>query len=73
VGVFWRKVLDEGARARLIENMSGHLVNAAEFIQDRAVANFSKCDEEYGRRLREALEKLRKQKSVNKNTSVVFK
>lgn len=59
-GIFWRKVLSEDAKQRLIENMSMHLVNAAEFIQDRAVEMFSKCDEDYGKRLQQALIKLRK-------------
>lgn len=67
-GVFWRKVLDEGAKTRLIENISSHLINAAEFIQDRAVANFSKCDPEYGRRLKEALDKLRKQRNSKRSS-----
>lgn len=62
-GVFWRKVLDQGARERLINNMSAHLINAAEFIQERAVANFTKCDETYGRMLKEALDKLKNQHS----------
>jgi len=62
-GVFWRNVLDEGAKSRLIENISSHLINAAEFIQDRAVANFTKCDADYGRRLKEALDLLRKQRN----------
>lgn len=56
--------MDEGAKERLIENMSMHLVNAAEFIQDRAVEMFSKCDEDYGRRLRDALIKLRQSKDI---------
>jgi catalase len=63
-GVFWRKTLDEAARARLIENMSGHLINAAEFLQLRAIENFSKCDQEYGRRLKEALDKLKNNRTV---------
>ena len=33
VGIFWTKVLDEGARQRLIENIAGHLKNAQPFIQ----------------------------------------
>ncbi len=66
VGIFWRNVLKEDEKARLIENISGHLINAADFLQDRAVANFTKCDENYGRRLREALDKLKNQnKSVS--------
>jgi catalase len=69
VGVFWRKVLKEEERARLVENISTHLINAAEFIQQRAVENFSKCDEEYGRRLREALDNLRKGKGIGSVSS----
>jgi catalase len=57
VGIFYREVLDEAARTRLIENMAGHLKNAAEFIQKRTVENFSKADPEYGSRLAKALEK----------------
>lgn len=62
-GVFWRKVLNEGAKSRLIENISLHLVNAAEFIQDKAVDMFYKCDKDYGHRLKEALDKLRAKRS----------
>ena len=68
-GIFWRKVLDEEAKKRLIENISGHLINAAEFIQQRQIANFAKCDEEYGRRLKEAIDKMKKQRS---NVNIVF-
>jgi catalase len=68
-GIFWRKTLDEGARQRLVDNIAGNLVNAAEFIQQRQVENFTKCDEQYGRRLREALDKLKKQ---NSNVSLIF-
>lgn len=56
-GVFWRKVLDEAAKDRLIDNMSKHLSFAAEFIQERAVRNFSKVDSDYGQRLKAALDK----------------
>lgn len=41
-----------------------HLVNAAEFIQDRAVEMFSKCDKDYGQRLETALIKLRNVKDT---------
>jgi len=70
VGIFWRNVLKEDERTRLIENISGHLINAAEFLQDRAVANFTKCDENYGRRLREALDKLKNQNKNLKKSSL---
>nr|AGH07917.1 catalase [Brachionus calyciflorus] len=63
VGTFWNKVLNEQEKQRLIENMSGHLVNAVDFIQQRAVENFGKCDPEYGRRLKEALDKLKNKQS----------
>jgi catalase len=33
VTTFWTKVLDEPARARLVENIAGHLKNAQPFIQ----------------------------------------
>jgi len=58
VGVFWRKVLTEAERVRLIENMSQNLKFAEDFIQQRAVENFEKCDADYGQRLRERLDTL---------------
>jgi len=57
VGVFWEKVLSEEDKEHLISNMSGHLKNAAAFIQKRAVDNFTKCHQDYGRRLQAALDK----------------
>ena len=62
-GIFWNHTLTEQGRHNLIENMSGHLINAEEFIQQRAVNNFAKCDPEYGRRLQEALNKLKATRS----------
>ena len=56
VGLFWRNVLTEEDKRHLILNMSGHLKDAQDFIQKRAVENFSKCDPEYGRRLQQALD-----------------
>lgn len=56
-GLFWRKVLKEDERQRLVDNIAGHLKNAQKFIQDRAVLNFSQADPEFGRRLKEALAK----------------
>ena len=80
VTTYWTKVLDDGAKARLVENIAGHLKNAQSFIQvwiklitwmnielkifyyrvieqDRAVKNFSQVHADFGRRLREALDK----------------
>lgn len=52
---FWTKVLKKGGRARLVANIAGHLGNAAPFIQERGIKNFSKVHPEFGSRLREAL------------------
>jgi catalase len=54
------QVLDEPARARLVDNIAGHLMNAECFIQDRQVANFTKVNEDFGRRLRKALDDKKK-------------
>jgi catalase len=59
VGTFWRNVLKEEERERLIQNMSGHMIGAAEFIQERAIKNFTQCDPNYGQRLSDALIALR--------------
>ena len=57
VGHFYRGVLTEEERTRLVENIAGHLKDAQEFIQKRAVENFSKADSEYGARIAELLQK----------------
>lgn len=54
-GVFWRTTLKEEERIRLIENMSSHLIDAAEFIQERAVKLFGQVDADFGQRLNTAL------------------
>ena len=61
VGDFYRRVLSEEERQRLVENIAGHLKDAKEFIQDRAVANFSQADQEYGQRIAKLLDEYRKQ------------
>lgn len=53
--VFYNKVLDEPARARLISNIAGHLKNASPFIQERTVKNFSKVSSDFGTRLAASL------------------
>ncbi|WP_459806084.1 catalase-related domain-containing protein, partial [Herbidospora sp. RD11066] len=55
VTLFWEKVLDEAARARLVSNIAGHLKDAKEFIQNRAVENFSKVHADFGNRLTKEL------------------
>lgn len=53
--VFYRKVLDAPARQRLVNNIVGHLKNASQFIQERAVKNFAQVDADFGRLLNEGL------------------
>ena len=47
--VFWNKVLNDGERQRLAENIADHLSDAAEFIQERAITNFAKVNSELAR------------------------
>ncbi|KAI6660304.1 Catalase [Oopsacas minuta] len=54
-GIFYRKVLTPVERQRLVENIAGHLKNAAAFIQKRAVGNFKQADIEYGSKIEELL------------------
>jgi len=52
---FWQKVLDEGHRRRLVNNIVDSLKLAKPFIQDRVIQEFGKVDETFGRMLRERL------------------
>lgn len=54
--IFWNSVLDESTRNRLVSNIASHLGNALEFIQERAVHNFSQVSSDFGRKLNEALQ-----------------
>lgn len=56
VGTFWKQVLKPEDRTALIQNIAGHLKDAQEFIQQRAVHNFGQCDPEFGKRLQQALD-----------------
>jgi len=58
-GNFWRKVLKPEERKRLVQNMAGHMINAQEFLQDRAINNFAQCDPELGTLLKEEVTKLK--------------
>jgi len=50
-------VLNEEERTRLVTNIAGHLKDASDFIQRRAVRNFSQVDRDYGGRIAKLLEK----------------
>ncbi|GIY52221.1 catalase [Caerostris darwini] len=60
-GIFYREVLDDDQRSRLVENIANNLVMAQDFIQERAVKNFAQADPEYGSRVAEELKKLKAQ------------
>jgi len=62
-GVLFREVLSAEERERLTDNIAQHLFAAAEFIQDRAVANFAAADAQYGDMVRAKLHKLREMKA----------
>nr|ABS85194.1 catalase [Protaetia brevitarsis] len=53
--VFYQRTLNEEERQRLVSNIVGSLTNAADFIQKRAVENFSKVDASLGKRIAEGL------------------
>lgn len=50
---FFNKVLGPAERDRLTDNIAGNLVNAEEFIQQRAIAMFAAVDAAYGRAVQE--------------------
>jgi len=56
------KVLSPAERTELVENIASHLSAAQDFIQQRAVRNFSQADPEYGRRIQELLDRIKQQK-----------
>jgi len=57
VGLFWNNVLNEEERERLVDNIGSHLCNAQKFIQERAIRNFGSADPEYGRRIKENIDR----------------
>ncbi|KDO28985.1 hypothetical protein SPRG_06063 [Saprolegnia parasitica CBS 223.65] len=64
-GDFYRKVLSEAERTRLVDNIAGNLVHAHPTIQARAIANFAAADKEYGARLAAKVQQLRQQGKGN--------
>uniref|UniRef100_A0AAV1UHU5 Catalase n=1 Tax=Peronospora matthiolae TaxID=2874970 RepID=A0AAV1UHU5_9STRA len=70
VGEFYRKTLDAAGREHLTDNIATSLVNASKPVQARAIANFTKCDEDYGRRVQEKVDALAAQKKHEDPTSL---
>nr|SAA00029.1 Catalase [Gammarus pulex] len=58
-GDFYRNVLTEPERARLADNIAGHVINAQEFIRQRAISNFAKADPALGQAIQERVNKLK--------------
>lgn len=54
--VFYQKTLDAAHRERLVSNIAGHIKDASDFIQERAVKNFSQVDPDFGKKLADALQ-----------------
>lgn len=54
---FWRKVLKEDEKTRMVEAIAGDVKNAYVFIVERVVENFRKVDDEMGSRLIDELRK----------------
>lgn len=54
-GNFYRNVLDDGGRSRLVDNIANHLGNAADFIQERAVSVFTQVDVDFASKVQVAL------------------
>jgi catalase len=67
-GIFFRKVLCAGAKQRLVENIAGNLINAQEFIQQRAVSNFAAADATFGRMLKDQLGQLQRARLATPKT-----
>lgn len=56
----YQKVFSKEEQNRLIENIVGSLKDAADFIQDRVVKNFTQVDASLGQRLTEGLKSCRR-------------
>ncbi|CAG9823809.1 unnamed protein product [Phaedon cochleariae] len=53
--VFWNRVLDDGGRERLVDNLASKICLANDNIKKRAVEVFSQVDQSLGSRLQEKL------------------
>jgi catalase len=63
-GEFFRNVLDAGARKRLTDNIAGYICNEQLFIGDRAIRNFAADDKDYGRMIRQKVERILAEKRL---------
>lgn len=49
----------------MVNNIAGHLVSTQEFIQERAIKNFTQVCPEYGAGVRNALNRVKASKATN--------
>lgn len=52
----YTRVLNSDERARLINNIVQNLKYAAGFVRERAIANFTAVDQDFGRRIRDGIQ-----------------
>jgi len=65
-GHFFRNVLTVAERERLTDNIANNLVNAQDFLQVKAIANFAAVDANYGKMVKTKLELIKKAQDKNK-------
>ncbi|CAJ0605170.1 unnamed protein product [Cylicocyclus nassatus] len=62
--IFYRKVLNDQERARLIQNIFDTMKDCKTYIQDRAIQNFGKVDPELGNRIRKLVDTYNSEKQA---------
>lgn len=67
--IFFKKTLGPAERERLTDNIASNLVNAENFIQQRAIALFAAVDATYGGMVQEKVQKLNRGKASNTEQS----
>jgi catalase len=55
--LFWIKVLKPEERERLVDNIAGHMKDAAPFLQERGIKMFTNVHADFGAKLRARLQK----------------
>ena len=67
--IFFNKVLSKEEKERLTSNIAGNLINAEDFLQQRAIAMFAAVDQNYGKMIKDKLLTLKSNdKSKSKST-----
>jgi len=68
-GNFFRNVLTAAERERLTDNIAGNLVNAQDFLQQRAISNFAAADANYGRMIAEKIARIKATRGTSGSSS----